>query len=108
MNTFSPLDMRSLASSGSSISVYGTIPASSGGSLDFTADYIFFLDGQPVGNFSRAGSDRSEVAQPGQSSIQVLYFSTSTFGGQHVFVLQNGRDGGGPSTILFDYLTYSM
>lgn len=87
--------------------VYGMIPRNISTFSNFTADYLFYIDGQRVGNYSYPSTESSGGGPSWQNNSQVLYSNPNLSKAQHTFVLQNGRDEGGPSTIFFDYLIYS-
>lgn len=63
----------------------------------------FFLDGHPVGSFSREPSSGDEPFLFNQ-----LVFSMENMPlAEHNLIVQNGHPGGKRSLILLDYITYS-
>lgn len=91
---------------GSAIYVYGIIVHNSSNPTT-GADYSFFLDNQ-VAEPSFTIPAASASSDQNSLSYNVLLFSSESLShGEHWFILQNGREGGDPSLILFDYLIYT-
>ena len=69
------------------------------------ANYIFFIDGEQVGVYSRAADNSVDILDPFLYN-QVLYSNSLVPSGLHTFRLQNGQLGSN-SFILFDYVIYT-
>ncbi|KAL0955677.1 hypothetical protein HGRIS_001901 [Hohenbuehelia grisea] len=68
------------------------------------ADMVFFIDGQSVGEFVKPPTNSSRRYQ-----YNVPVYVNKTLSNEpHTVTVQNGRVGGGVSTILLDYIVYSQ
>ncbi|GJE89317.1 hypothetical protein PsYK624_054160 [Phanerochaete sordida] len=85
---------------GSAIFVFGAQLQLSGKS---SADVLFFVDDQMVSTYTFTPSGPQDVATYGQ----LLFSQDNLKEAPHTLTLQNGRVGGAPSLVLFDYLVYT-
>lgn len=67
------------------------------------ADLSFFINGEYVGQYTPITSK----SQPFIYNV-LLYFNDSMPFEAHTFTLQNGRLGGNVSSVLLDYLVYTV
>ena len=89
--------------SGSALYVYGvTVEQKNTTARPSSADVYFYIDNELVGNYSHIPSGSN------QSNYDVsLYANNSMVHKEHTFMLQNGRESGRVSLVIFDYLIYS-
>ena len=80
--------------------MYGILPVTR-----YASDIRFFVDNQPLGNFSYEPSDDS-----GERLFQFnlpLFVVDSLPHGSHTLKIANGREGGPACLILLDYIVYA-
>lgn len=68
---------------------------------------MYYIDGQQVGNFEGFQVVAPSTQNTSNGINRVIYSNDTLSQGAHVFLLQNGHQGGDPSMIYFDYLVYS-